>query len=114
MNMLKRDIKYPILFCILFATPSFAAPSVTDRLTWTLPTYYTDGTYMPLSDIKNVNIYSGTSNSGALLKVQTISGVVSKTTIQRAKTIKTACYAVTVIDKNDIESVFSNKVCKTI
>lgn len=103
----------------LYNKADSASPTITDRLSWVLPTEYVNGTPLPANEIGEILYVWGTQSGGPY---EAGSGSVPGTSLGVDLTrpgdgVGTRCYKIAAKLREDLggwQSDWSNEVCKTV
>jgi len=92
------------------------AQTLTDSVTWTNPTTYTDGSAIVSADMKELRVQWGTSASGPFSGGQSIVAWPGTSAIftRAGDGVGTRCYTVIAVTKAGAESDPGTPACKTI
>ncbi|CBL46637.1 Hypothetical protein HDN1F_30540 [gamma proteobacterium HdN1] len=87
------------------------AKSYTANLAWAAPTTRSDGSALKASEISGYNIYFGTSATGSLSKIASLSGKDLAYAVTNL-TSGTYYFAASTVDTNGVESAMSTRISK--
>jgi hypothetical protein len=108
-------MKKLLMLVLLMAFPAtaFAQQSLTDTLTWILPTAREDGTPFASTEVASVKIRWSTSPGGAQAGEVVVNGPATSTSLTRTGP-GLRCYTALVVDTGGLESDPSAEVCKRV
>ena len=112
--MKKVILRILAITVLVLITVSFVnAYTGTAKLSWTPPTTFTDGSVLiPVTDLKGFNIYTGTQPGVYEAPIFVTGG--TTTTYTMTIGTGTTYFALSVVGINDLESVKSAEVSKTV